>query len=176
MNILKVLQVGVQIGYPGAILVHPMRRQNFAGKSQFLQHLRLCHIGIPFFPAFLGTDLCLCFAVLILLIIWGRQRETIVVIQNFDTLPLKAASETSKLIVEKLLFKIMMWAFLHKEKQRKPICQIKVLRDKIKCVFFQLIHIARISNHQIKWHPHSTWWCSWQKRWTMDIFRIVASY
>ena len=88
MNILKVLQVGVQIGYPGAILVHPMRRQNFAGKSQFLQDLRLCHIGIPFFLAFLGTDLCLCFAVLILLIIWGRQRETIVVIQNFDILPL----------------------------------------------------------------------------------------
>ena len=40
------MHLRVNLKFLGAILVHPVRRQNFAGTGapQILQHLRLCHI------------------------------------------------------------------------------------------------------------------------------------
>ena len=40
------MHLRVNLKFLGAILVHPVRRQNFAGTGapQILQHLRLCHM------------------------------------------------------------------------------------------------------------------------------------
>ena len=52
------MHLRVNLKFLGEILVHPVRRQNFAGTGApyILQHLRLCHIGVS--ESEIGTIKC----------------------------------------------------------------------------------------------------------------------